>query len=102
MIWQLPEEAHGRSGSDTVTMRASSVLTGHQARLWDATFAGELVITASEDCTCRFACGTFLLWCLLKRPCSQCGAIRCSLHTWMSCLVLQEACYFCRVNISTK
>lgn len=53
MIWQLPEQARGSADSSTVMMEATSVLTGHQARLWDAKFAGGLVITASEDCTCR-------------------------------------------------
>ncbi len=53
MIWQLPEQAHDPADSGPAMMEAASVLTGHLARLWDAKFAGDLVITASEDCTCR-------------------------------------------------
>ena len=53
MIWQLPEQAPGSAETGTSMMEAASVLTGHQARLWDAKFAGDLVVSASEDCTCR-------------------------------------------------
>ena len=53
MIWQLPEEPHGSADSSTVVVEATSVLIGHQARLWDAKIAEDLVVTASEDCTCR-------------------------------------------------
>ncbi|KAK9815448.1 hypothetical protein WJX72_003842 [[Myrmecia] bisecta] len=40
----LPEEA---------ILASAGVLYGHTARLWDMQFAGPLLITASEDCTCR-------------------------------------------------
>ena len=53
MLWMLPNLAEALEQRDPVTISASTVLTGHQARLWDAQFCGELIITASEDCTCR-------------------------------------------------
>ena len=53
MLWRLPDPAEALEQRGPVTVSASRVLTGHQARLWDAKFCGELIITASEDCTCR-------------------------------------------------
>ena len=53
MLWPLPDLAEGPQQRGPVTVSASRVLTGHQARLWDAKFCGEVIITASEDCTCR-------------------------------------------------
>ena len=53
MLWPLPDLAQAAEQGGPIPVSASSVLTGHQARLWDITFCGELIITASEDCTCR-------------------------------------------------
>ena len=53
MLWPLPDLAEAPQQRGPVTVSASRVLTGHQARLWDAKFCGELIVTASEDCTCR-------------------------------------------------
>lgn len=55
MIWQLPKQAPSSQGSDALRVSATSVLRGHQARLWDAKFVGDLLVSASEDCTCRCA-----------------------------------------------
>ena len=54
MLWPLPDLAESPQQRGPVTVSASRVLTGHQARLWDAKFCGEVIITASEDFTCRF------------------------------------------------
>lgn len=53
MLWPLPDLAQAAEQRGPAPVSASRVLTGHQARLWDITFCGELIITASEDCTCR-------------------------------------------------
>ena len=36
-----------------VELAAARVSYGHGARLWDVQFCGGLVVSASEDCTCR-------------------------------------------------
>ena len=36
-----------------VELSAAHVSYGHGARLWDVQFSGGLVVSASEDCTCR-------------------------------------------------
>lgn len=55
MMWQLPKQAPISQSSEALSISATSVLTGHQARLWDAKFVGNLLVSASEDCTCRCA-----------------------------------------------
>ena len=55
MIWQLPKQAPSSQGSEALRVSATSVLRGHQARLWDVKFVGDLLVSASEDCTCRCA-----------------------------------------------
>ena len=99
MIWQLPEQAHSPADSGTSSLEAASVLTGHQARLWDAKFAGDLVITASEDCTCRYVLLFFLLSCL-RNPIILCGTC---LQDIFSIIEAQQYCLapqycFCHDN----
>ena len=55
MIWHLPKQAPSSQSSEALSISATSVLTGHQARLWDAKFVGNFLVSASEDCTCRCA-----------------------------------------------
>ena len=37
------------------SLQASQVLYGHLARLWDCQFGEGILVTASEDCTARYA-----------------------------------------------
>ena len=47
-----PAEAAEATGKP-VELSAAHVSYGHGARLWDVQFSGGLVVSASEDCTCR-------------------------------------------------
>lgn len=52
--------AVGQRGSSTAgetdVAEPRLVLRGHSTRLWDVAFAGDVLVTASEDCTAR--CGS--------------------------------------------
>ena len=59
-LWELPDRDPGDTAeSAPMILSAAMVLHGHQARLWDVQFLGDLVISGSEDCTCRFGLHSF-------------------------------------------
>ena len=58
-VWALPDEAPN-ANDKPVTLVAMRILYGHEARVWDVRFWGGLVISASEDCTCRQSLFTLL------------------------------------------
>ena len=58
-VWALPDEAPN-AYEKPVTLVAMRILYGHEARVWDVRFWGSLVISASEDCTCRQSLFTLL------------------------------------------
>ncbi|BDA49006.1 probable WD repeat-containing protein 6 at N-terminal half [Coccomyxa sp. Obi] len=56
-LWALPEENPSDSSSP-VLLTPVRILYGHGARVWDVNFLGDLVISGSEECTCRVWRGT--------------------------------------------
>lgn len=51
-----PAAAPGSSNHGPALLQPRHVLWGHSARLWDVAWAPGLVVSAAEDCTCRFWC----------------------------------------------
>ena len=54
-----PAAAVGQQRSSTAAESDAAeprlVLRGHSTRLWDVAFAGDVLVTASEDCTARYS-----------------------------------------------
>ncbi|XP_054801986.1 uncharacterized protein LOC129305854 isoform X2 [Prosopis cineraria] len=48
-VWAVPNKMKELLGHDPVAV----VLFGHSARVWDCSIFDSLIVTASEDCTCR-------------------------------------------------
>ncbi|KAK4273317.1 hypothetical protein QN277_021743 [Acacia crassicarpa] len=48
-VWAVPIKREEVSGHDPVAL----VLFGHSARVWDCSIFDSLIVTASEDCSCR-------------------------------------------------
>ncbi|XP_028791484.1 uncharacterized protein LOC114747332 [Neltuma alba] len=48
-VWAVPIKREELLGHDPVAL----VLFGHSARVWDCSIFDSLIVTASEDCTCR-------------------------------------------------
>ncbi|XP_015968834.1 uncharacterized protein LOC107492340 [Arachis duranensis] len=48
-VWAVPIEVEDFTRHDPTAL----VLFGHNARVWDCCIADHLIVTASEDCTCR-------------------------------------------------
>ncbi|QDZ22326.1 WD40 repeat domain-containing protein [Chloropicon primus] len=58
-VWSLASlkmDAAKRASKECETLEAEKVIYGHGSRLWDCLFSGdsEMLVTASEDCTCKF------------------------------------------------
>ncbi len=51
-LWALPGEDPSNDSSP-VLLTPVRILYGHGARVWDVNFMGDLVISGSEECTCR-------------------------------------------------
>ena len=58
-LWSMPEavETPGDKSAQPQVVKATHVLWGHTGRLWDIAFGDSIIVTASEDCSCR--CGLF-------------------------------------------
>ncbi len=53
-LWAVPEEDPSDTSSP-VLLTPVRILYGHGARVWDVNFMEDLVISGSEECTCRQA-----------------------------------------------
>ncbi|KAK3242223.1 WD repeat-containing protein 6 [Cymbomonas tetramitiformis] len=53
-VWQVHgNDDHVASAPSMIDLEADSVIYGHTARLWDCYLHEDILLTASEDCTCR-------------------------------------------------